>query len=307
MAQVSGTTSDATPSVLGTNSYADAGIGVEGIANGAGASGMLGTSSGANSNGVAGESTGNYGYGIWGYATGTGGSGVGGESLGGDGYGVAGYAEGADSYAVYGSVYNDTSAIGVYGQAGESTLAANSYGIYGATSGPTSRGCYAGYFNGYISKSGSAFLIDHPLDPENKYLLHSCIESPDMKNVYDGVAVAGADGSARVTLPDYFEALNSDFRYQLTALGAPAPNLHVSQEISKGSFVVAGAAAGQRICWQVTGIRQDAFAKHDRLPVECDKPAAHKGLYKHPEAYGLPPEKGVHFKKKSQPRKIRTP
>lgn len=37
-----------------------------------------------------------------------------------------------------------------------------------------------------LSKGGGSFKIDHPLDPENKYLYHSFVESPDMMNVYNG-------------------------------------------------------------------------------------------------------------------------
>jgi hypothetical protein len=42
--------------------------------------------------------------------------------------------------------------------------------------------------SGSLSKGGGSFKIDHPLDPANKYLYHSFVESPDMKNIYDGVA-----------------------------------------------------------------------------------------------------------------------
>ena len=41
-----------------------------------------------------------------------------------------------------------------------------------------------------------------------------------MKNIYYGVAVLDEAGEAIVTLPDWFEALNGDFRYQLTPMGA---------------------------------------------------------------------------------------
>jgi hypothetical protein len=44
------------------------------------------------------------------------------------------------------------------------------------------------------------FRIDHPLDPANKYLNHSAVESPDMKNIYDGVVTLDADGEAVVEL-----------------------------------------------------------------------------------------------------------
>src|SRR5262249_42323261 len=75
---------------------------------------------------------------------------------------------------------------------------------------------------------GSGFRIDHPQDPANKYLSHSFVQSPDMKNVYDGVVTLNGKGEATVKMPRWFEALNRDFRYQLTALGAPAPNLCVA-------------------------------------------------------------------------------
>src|SRR5262245_711847 len=85
---------------------------------------------------------------------------------------------------------------------------------------------------GPIDKQGGGFKIDHPLDPANKSLSHSFVESPDMKNIYDGVTVLNERGDAVVELPDWFEALNRDFRYQLTAVGVPAPNLHVAEEVA---------------------------------------------------------------------------
>jgi len=42
-----------------------------------------------------------------------------------------------------------------------------------------------------------------------------------MKNIYDGVTVLDENGEAEITLPDWFSALNKDFSYQLTAIGAP--------------------------------------------------------------------------------------
>jgi hypothetical protein len=89
---------------------------------------------------------------------------------------------------------------------------------------------------GNLTKGGGAFKIDHPLDPENKYLYHSFVESPDMKNVYDGIVILNARGEGWVELPDWFEALNRDFRYQLTAVGAAMPRLHVAQEIEGNRF-----------------------------------------------------------------------
>ncbi len=137
------------------------------------------------------------------------------------------------------------------------------------------------------------FVIDHPLDPANKYLHHAAIESSEVKNMYDGVARLDENGEAVVHLPEWFEALNRDFRYQLTAIGAPAPTLYVAQEISGNRFKIAGGKPGGRVSWQVTGIRQDAYAKAHPMRVEEDKPAADRGYYLSPEVFGQPAEKAI--------------
>jgi hypothetical protein len=138
---------------------------------------------------------------------------------------------------------------------------------------------------GNESKAGGNFRIDHPLDPANKYLLHSFVESPDMMNIYNGVVVLDHRGTAWVTMPDWFEALNQDFRYQLTAIGAPGPNLYIAQEISHNRFKIAGGKSGSKVSWQVTGIRHDAWANTHRIKVEEDKPADQRGKYMSPEQF----------------------
>jgi hypothetical protein len=229
---------------------------------------------------------------IHGASSSSGNSGVWGSNSNG-GYGVAGSTAGTAA-AVYGS--NSGAGSGVYGtcsaQFGYGVVGicdnTNGTGVYGeGTSG------YAGYFSGAIAKSSGTFLIDHPLDPANKYLEHSFVESPDMKNIYDGVGVADASGEIAVQLPPYFDALNESFRYQLTAMGKAAPNLYVKQELVAGQFVIAGANAGQKVSWQVTGIRKDPWAKAHPIVAERDKLGPELGLYKHPEVYGLPEAKGI--------------
>ena len=54
--------------------------------------------------------------------------------------------------------------------------------------------------SGAITKAGGGFKTDHPLAPAGKYLYHSFVESPDMKNIYDGTVVTDADGRAVVEL-----------------------------------------------------------------------------------------------------------
>jgi hypothetical protein len=90
---------------------------------------------------------------------------------------------------------------------------------------------------GSVAKVSGTFKIDHPLDPENKYLYHSFIESPDMMNVYNGNAITNKDGEVAVSLPDYFEALNMNYRYQLTAIGQFA-QLIILEKVKGNQFKI---------------------------------------------------------------------
>jgi len=144
-------------------------------------------------------------------------------------------------------------------------------------------------------RGGGGFKIDHPLDPENKYLIHSFVESPDMMNLYNGNVTLDENGEAWVEMPDWFEALNRDFRYQLTPIGQYVA-LWVAEELQGKRFKIAGSIGGARVSWQVTGVRQDDWANAHRLPVEEDKPADEVGTYLHPEERGLPEELGLSHK-----------
>jgi hypothetical protein len=161
-------------------------------------------------------------------------------------------------------------------------------------------GSFAGNFNGpvnitgQLTKSSGSFKIDHPLDPANKYLYHSFVESPDMMNIYNGNVILDGKGEAQVELPNWFSTLNRDFRYQLTSIGAPA-NLYIAEEISGNRFKVAGGKPGGKVSWQVTGIRQDAWANAHRIPVEQEKEQKEKGFYIHPELYGAPEQTNIEW------------
>jgi hypothetical protein len=98
-----------------------------------------------------------------------------------------------------------------------------------------------------------------------------------MMNIYNGVATLDYNGEATVQLPDWFEALNRDFRYQLTCVGGYAP-VYVASKVSGNEFRIAGGRAGLEISWQVTGIRHDAYANAHRIPVEEEKPAKERGI-----------------------------
>jgi hypothetical protein len=112
------------------------------------------------------------------------------------------------------------------------------------------------------------FRIDHPLDPENKYLFHASLESDEMANIYNGNVKLDKKGEAVVELPDWFDALNENFRYQLTPVGSPGPNLYVSEEVKNNKFEIAGGTDGMKVSWQVVGTRKDKYANENPLQVE---------------------------------------
>jgi tetrahydromethanopterin S-methyltransferase subunit G len=151
--------------------------------------------------------------------------------------------------------------------------------------------------NGGVNAVVKNFRIDHPLDPAGKYLYHTSIESPDMKNIYDGNIVTDEKGYATVTLPSYFEALNKDIRYQLTVIGTFAQAI-VSEKVRDNRFVVRTDRPGVEVSWQVTGIRRDAYAEAHRVVPETEKPEAEKGTYLYPELFGQPAEKRTGHQKK---------
>ncbi|MFH1690808.1 MAG: hypothetical protein ABIE42_11340 [Candidatus Eisenbacteria bacterium] len=235
--------------------------------------------------------------------------GVYGESVPGVNYGIGGSfvggyrgvegsvipGAGGDYRGVYGSAFGGSGTNhGVYGSA---SGGATNYGVFGYAFSGTH---YAGYFAGNAHVTGTftagvkSFKIDHPLDPENKYLVHSCVESDDMMNIYNGNSTLDARGEVWVEMPDWFEALNQDFRYQLTCIGGFAP-VYVAEEVRGGRFMIAGGEPGMKVSWQVTGVRHDPLAVASRMSVEVDKPSSEAGKYMHPEAYGKLRTMGVDY------------
>ena len=165
-------------------------------------------------------------------------------------------------------------------------------------------GGFAGLFFGFVEVNGSLrvdedlsvhgtknFKIDHPLDPANKYLLHAAIESSEVLNVYSGNVTTDENGDAVVALPDWFEALNRDFRYQLTAVGTFAQAI-IARKIKGNRFTIRTSTPNVEVSWQVTGVRSDPVMIKHPFNVEQDKPEGERGSYLSPDAYGQPEESG---------------
>jgi hypothetical protein len=293
--------------ISGTTSTGSGGAGMRAEATGGGGSdGIQATSNGRSAVRATGTST---AYGVWAQASGTDGTAVHGEATGsnltyggyfssaGDiGTGVYGTASGSTGRGVIGET-TGAYAIGVYGLGdtgvkGECTneggtaieaVVTSNYGdaLY-AAAGAT--GGYAAQFVGDVDITGNftcsgnkQFRIDHPLDPQNKYLYHSCVESPDMMNVYNGNVVTDESGYAVVVLPDWFEALNREFRYQLTVLDDTDDDAFVLakvvRKVTANQFTIRTSAPHTEVSWQITGIRHDPWAEAHRTIVEVDKSA----------------------------------
>ena len=277
---------------------ADGGIGVRGYGTSAGlpGDGVLGV--GGNSATLGG------GFGVGG-AGGSGDSGPGGTGIsGGGGYSNTGNA-GSGAEAGGGRALisgNGGRGVRAFGGTGRGAGKSGGHGIE-TFPGQGENGAIAGLagkFNGdvqvtgVLSKGGGSFKIDHPLDPENKYLYHSFVESPDMMNIYNGNITTDGNGLAVVELPNYFASLNRDFRYQLTVVGQFAQAI-VLEEVKENRFTIQTSAPAVKVSWQVTGIRQDAWANKNRIKVEEDKSELERGHYLHPEAWGKAEERGVEW------------
>jgi hypothetical protein len=255
------------------------------------ATGVRGTSISAQGRGVLGEATATTGIAL----------GVSGVSASISGRAVQGAstATTGTAYGVYGTA---ASSAGVGVRAAATATSGTNYGIIASTA---SASGYAGFFTGRVHVTSNLtvsgdlsvggtknFKIDHPLDPANRYLVHAAIESSEMLNMYSGTVVLDATGAATVRLPEWFEALNRDFRYQLTCIGGYAP-VYVASEVRDGRFGIAGGRPGLKVSWQVVGARSDAHALAHPMAVEQDKPAEERGTYLDPEAHSQPAALGL--------------
>ena len=232
-------------------------------------------------------------------------------------YGIRSTASAATGHKYAGYFYANTSGTGseqtngVYGQgnsSGSGTVygvrgyaggsgSGTKYAVYGSTSGSGTR--YAGYFAGRVHISGpltkpsGSFLIDHVLDPKNKTLRHSFVESPEDLCLYRGQVKLNAKGEATVKMPDYFSALTKeeDATVTLTPIGRKPFLAGYEWNKKHTSFTIYGEPARQ-VTYIVLADRDDPAIRHFRQPVEEAKGKGNfeKGKFIYPEAYGEPPE-----------------
>lgn len=203
---------------------------------------------------------------------------IGGEDLGTRKIGVRGTARLPNEFA--------DGSVGVLGEA-FNQFALDYYGVLGVAN-PTTSG-WGVFSSGDSGATGTkSFLIDDPRDPENAYIRHYCSESSEPLLTYSGTAKLDASGAARVNLPSYWSTINTNPRYQLTAVGAPMPNLYIAAKVQNNQFSIAGGKANGEVTWTVIGTRNDPFVKRSGIQAEVKKPRSARGKYLEPSLYGQP-------------------
>jgi len=210
----------------------------------------------------------------------------GGHGVLGIGYnGSVGETNYSSGYGMFSENYDAILPLGL----GVGTAGTGYYGILGEDRYlGTSAGAYGVYSNGNFGSSGvKAFCIDHPEAPEDKFLRHFSMESNEVLNVYRGTIICDANGEAVVQLPDYYDLINKEPSYQLTAIGAYA-QLYIKSEVENGSFVIAGGNPGMKVSWELVALRNDPYLQqypeHREVVVEKDERS--KGKLLMPHLYG---------------------
>lgn len=177
-------------------------------------------------------------------------------------------------------------------------------GNYGVIGGTSTNAASSNFGLLSLTNSGAfgikSFVVDYPLAPTEKTLRHFSVESNEVLNLYRGIVVLDANGQGVVTLPEYFDAVNTKVTYQLTPIGSGVQP-YVAVEEANNQFTVAGAP-NTKVSWTIHAQRNDPTIRHFQAtkggdysaPVTAKKPYE-QGKYLVPEAYGQPKEAGVFY------------
>lgn len=190
------------------------------------------------------------------------------------------------------------------------SLGRHNQGVYGFMFNQASD--WAGFFdgdtrvNGFLQvtgdilKGGTCFFIDHPLDPENKLLIHACVESPENLLIYRGKIRLGERGEAIVTLPNYFTALAKEHEATVTLTPVGRPFLVGYQWRSAYDSFIAYGEPDREVSWVVYADRDDPVVHQLTRPGEVEKEPTSKlcprGKLLYASAYGYPESMAAHVK-----------
>jgi hypothetical protein len=216
--------------------------------------------------------------------------------------GVYGLHSNASSTYGFGGYFDSNASLGI-GVAGDGqyvgvrAYAVNGYGLASAVATGS-----AGYFDGDVeitgtlSKGGGSFLIDHPLDPENKLLRHNFVESPENLLIYRGTVKLDPHGEAVVEMPEYFEALTKENEASVHLTPEGKPFLTGYRWQADHTAFTAYGDPNREVAWMVMADRDDPVIHQLARPVEEEKGPDNKvcdrGQLLYPEAYGYPETMG---------------
>jgi hypothetical protein len=126
------------------------------------------------------------------------------------------------------------------------------------------------------SSQAKTFVIDHPKD-KNKYLVHACLEGPESGVYYRGKGEIINGESVNILLPDYVDALATEFTIQITPIycGKKIEQLYTS-EVENNSFYVYGENC--KFFWLVQGKRDDIQVEPLKSNVELKGSGPYKWI-----------------------------
>ncbi len=159
------------------------------------------------------------------------------------------------------------------------------------------------HITGSLSKGAGSFLIDHPLDPLNKTLRHSFVESPENLCLYRGKIKLDSQGRATVEMPAYFPALTKEDEatVNLTAIGTQPFLLSFQWNQEHTAFTIFGSPDAEA-AYLVLADRDDPVIYQLRQPVEQEKGNGNfeKEQLLYPQAYGYPKTMGFDYHQQEQ-------
>lgn len=129
-----------------------------------------------------------------------------------------------------------------------------------------------------IARTSKTFIIDHPIN-KNKYLVHGCLEGPEVGVYYRGCGEI-LENKTEIKLPDYVNSFSTDFTVQITQIfddENTKPVKLMSSKVTNGVFTVVGKKC--KFFWHVHARRQDIEVE----PYKTDVVVKGDGPYKYIE------------------------
>jgi len=130
------------------------------------------------------------------------------------------------------------------------------------------------YSAAQTSTGDKTFVIDHPVN-KDKYLVHACLEGPEVGVYYRGKGEIKDNQSTTIILPHYVNQLAYDFTIQITKIYGGYGTLETS-EVENGQFTVYGS--NNKFYWHVCGKRSDIEVEPYKSEVKLNGSGPYKWI-----------------------------